>query len=409
MAETLFLRLPEGDQPASWLPVDVLGNRVGRVQHGALADAAAHAAGRRLCVLVPGTEISLLHADIPSRNLPKVLQAVPFALEDRLAEDVEMLHFALGERDAHGYVVAVLKRSHITQWLEKLTAAGLQPDELIPDMLGLPSYEATLTLALDADQVLARLPNGSAFTTDISLAPLLITREVAALRKTGVCDQAVLHADMESNTSVLLELLGTLDLETQSLPLNDGMLPVFAAALHDKQALNLLQGEYGLRKGMGEHWRRWRFAAGLLIIFCLLGLMQQGVAYFQLRHQAAQLDAQVLEEFHKALPDVHRVVDPRAQLQQRLDQLSGGSDVNGPLPMLMLLGAALQANNSVQLSGFSYHGGSLQVEVRASQIQSLDDLKTALQQAGKFNVNLDSVNSNDGQATGRLTLTGGAS
>lgn len=406
MAETLFLRMPVDDHPASWLLVDTLGNRVGRVQRGALADAAAQALGRHVCVLVPGAKVSLLHASIPTRNLQKVLQAVPFALEDRLAEDVENLHFALGKRDEEGYTIAVLRRAHVTHWLEQLAAAGLEADELIPDTLALPVQEASLNLALDAGEVLVRLPDGGAFSAELALAPMLIERHLTRLRNNGLCDKAILHTVEGADSDAFALALEALGLEVQRAPLNDGLLPVFAITLHNETGLNLLQGEFARHKGMGEHWQRWRLAIGLLIAFCVVGILQQGVAYLQLRHQAAQLDAQVSEQFHKALPDVHRLVNPRVQMQQRLAQLSGGNESNGPLPMLLALGTSLQANSAVQLSGFTYHSGSLQVQVEADQIQALDDLKSALQQAGKFNVNLDSVNSSDGKATGRLTMTG---
>ncbi|MGH8370089.1 MAG: type II secretion system protein GspL [Gammaproteobacteria bacterium] len=409
MAETLFLRMPVGDDPASWLLVDALGNRIGRVQQGTLTEAGAQARGRHVCVLVPGARVSLLYASIPTRNLQKVLQAAPFALEDRLAEDIETLHFALGERDEQGYTVAALRRTHVTQWLEQLAAAGLVADELVPDMLALPTQAATLNLALEAEEVMVRFPDGTAFSIEAALAPLLIERHLASLRDAGPCDKAIIHATEGTDAGSMATALEALQLEVQQVSLNDGLLPLFATALHARPALNLLQGEFGRRTGFGEHWQRWRFAAGLLIAFCVVGIAQQCLTYFQLRHQAAQLDAQVLEQFHKALPDVHRVVDPRQQVQQRLSQLSGGNDSDGPLPMLMTLGAALQANTTVQLSGFSYHSGSLQVQVQAGQIQALDDLKTSLQQAGRFNVNLDSVNSSNGQATGRLTLTSSAS
>ncbi|HEX5339776.1 MAG TPA: type II secretion system protein GspL [Gammaproteobacteria bacterium] len=409
MAETLFLQMPAGDDPASWLVVDVLGNRVGRVQHGDLADAAAQAHGRRVCVLVPGAAISLLHASIPTRNLQKVLQAVPFALEDRLAEDVESLHFALGEYSGDGYTVAVLKRAHVTRWLEQLAAAGLSADQLVPDILALPVREATLSLVSTPDQIMVRLPDGTAFSSEPALTALLIERQLVALRQTAICDKAIVHVMQESDAASLTPVLEAAGLEVQLAPLNDGVLPLFAASLRTGSAINLLQGEFNRRKDMSEHWQRWRLALGLLIAFCVVGIVQQGVSYFSLRHEAAQLDSAVLQQFHKALPDVHRVVDPRAQMQQRLSQLTGGRDSNGLMPMLTALGTALQANSAVQLAGFSYHDGSLQVQVQASQIQSLDDLKNALQQAGKFDVNLDSVNSNQGQATGRLTLTGGSS
>ena len=401
--------MPTGQQPASWLLVDALGNRIGRTQHGTLAEAAAQAHGRRVCVLIPGAEVSVLHADIPTRNLQKVLQAVPFALEDRLAEDVEGLHFALSQRKDHGYSVAVLRRSHLTQWLADLADAGLTPDEVVPVTLALPQQDDSIIVLQEHNEILVRLPDGNVFSADPTLAQMLIERELTKLRSTTVCDKANLHAADDVNTDEFAAFLESLELDVQRTPLSDGALPALVAALHTKPAINLLQGEFGRHTNISEHWQRWRFAVGMLIAFCVVGLAQQSVAYFQLRHQATVLDAQVIEQFHKALPDVHRVVNPRAQIQQRLKQLSGGNDDTGPLPMLAALGTAFQANSNVHLKGFNYHDGTLQVEVNAAQIQALNDLKDALQQSGKFTVNLDSVNSNQGQATGRLTLTGGAS
>lgn len=404
MAEILFLRLAADGQPASWLTVDAHGNRIGRVQYGAPGDAAGQAHGRRVRMLVPGTMLSLLHASVPTRNPQKVLQAIPFALEDRLAEDIEQLHFALGTRDVQGYRVAVLRRAQLASWLETLAGVGIVADELLPDILALPTHDAALSIGLEADTLSVRAADGTAFSTDLASAPLLIERHLVRLRNTQVYNKAVIHAVDESAASPLVPLLEAMQLDVQIITHQDGLLPLFAATLRNQPSLNLLQGTFARHTGISEHWPRWRLTAGLLLAFCVAGITQQTTAYIQLQRQASQLDAEVLNEFHKALPDVHRVVDPRAQMQQRLNQISGGSD-QGPLPMLAVLSSALQTNNAVQLSGFDFHADSLQVAVEANRIDALDDLKTALQQAGNFSVSLDSVNSSNGQASGRLTLT----
>ena len=116
MSETLLLRMPDAGRPAQWLVVDAFGNSMGLVQSGTLMDAAASASGRRLRVCVPGSAVLLLHANIPSSNTQKILQAVPFALEDRLAQDVDNLHFAVGIRDARGYPVSVVTKTQMQQW-----------------------------------------------------------------------------------------------------------------------------------------------------------------------------------------------------------------------------------------------------------------------------------------------------
>ncbi|MGH8363732.1 MAG: type II secretion system protein GspL, partial [Gammaproteobacteria bacterium] len=93
MSETLVLRMPEAGRPATWLVMDAFGNRMGQPGSGTLAEAAVNADGRRLRACVPGAQTLFLHADLPTRNSHKIQQGLPFALEDRLAEDIENLHF----------------------------------------------------------------------------------------------------------------------------------------------------------------------------------------------------------------------------------------------------------------------------------------------------------------------------
>ena len=58
------------------------------------------AAGRRVCVLVPGTDVLLAEPEFPVKAGAKLQQVVPYALEEQLAEDIDDLHFAIGKRAA---------------------------------------------------------------------------------------------------------------------------------------------------------------------------------------------------------------------------------------------------------------------------------------------------------------------
>ena len=407
MAEILLLRMPEPGQPAYWLLVDSIGNRMGRVQSGTLLEAAVHASGRHLRVLVPGAAVTLARADIPSRSLKKVLQAVPFVLEDRLAEDVETLHFAVGVHADGGYAVAIVARARMQQWLNELSAAGLVPTELVPDMLGLPVRDATLVVALDGSRVLARFPDGGGFVTDLSLAPLLLQKQLATLPEGQRCSRALIYAIDHDAAQHVIDSLDDLQLEISFGPLQDDVLTLMAMTLNDGRAISLLRGAYNDHAGITEHWQRWRAAAYLLAVLCVLGIAQQGISYFQLRRAAAALDTQVATVFHTALPDAHRMVDPRAQMQQRLKRLTGGDGANGPLALLAAVGTALHDQQVILLSGFSYHGGALQLQIQAPDVDALENLKSALAQNVNLSVNLDSVNSTSGESSARLTVTGG--
>src|SRR5262245_30462975 len=102
MAEILFVRLlaaaeatPEAAQ-AEWLATDASGARRGNVHSGLLEEAAPLAVGRRVVVLVPGTDVLLAEPVLPLNSSAKLAQVVPFALEEHLATDVDDLHFAVG-------------------------------------------------------------------------------------------------------------------------------------------------------------------------------------------------------------------------------------------------------------------------------------------------------------------------
>lgn len=405
MSETLVLRMPDAGRPATWLVVDAFGNRMGQPGSGTLVEAAAIAKGRRVRACVSGVYTLLLHADLPTHNSHKIQQAVPFALEDRLAEDIESLHFAVGAHDARGYPTIVVTQAHMHAWQAQLTAAGITPVELVVDVLTLPVREHTLVVAPDGDQVLVRFQDGSGMVGDRALTPLLLQRQLAMLPESQNCTHALVYAADEHQQQEMASLLADLNLEITYSHLGSGAIGLMAGDPRAPQVINLLQGRFGRRTGASEYWSRWRVPAILLAILAGIFIVQQAISEISLRREFATQQAQISTLFHQALPNVTRMVDPHVQMQQRLTQLTGGTgNAAELLPMLASVGTALQSQSGMQLQGFSYHGGVLQLQVQASNIAGLDSLKSALAGNAAFQVQLDSISSAAGQTTGRLTL-----
>lgn len=406
MSETLILRLPEADRPATWMVTDASGNRIGDVHTGSLADAGSFASGRRIRVCVPAADVVLLHANVPARTASKVLQAIPYAVEDQLAEDVETLHFALGERTTHGYLVAAVSHTRMRQWLQDLAANGIAPAELVPDVLAVPVRPHALALVPDGTRVLARFPNGAGIAANESLLPLLIRQQLAQLPDAERCTTALLYTSDAPIPAVLENLAKEFSLEIERQALPAGAIGIMGATRLPVQAINLLQGEFGRNSGPREQWQRWRIAALLLAGLIVVLIAQQIISEIRLQRESACLQAQIATLFHQALPDVTRMVDPQAQMQQRLNGLGGDAGGSaGLLPLLSAAGRSLQAQTDVQLQGLSYHNGVLQLQVQTTSIGALDTLKSALQQSAALHANLDSVSSNAGQTTGRLTIS----
>lgn len=410
MSETLYLQLPHAGDTFHWLAVDAIGNRIGRVQEGPLGDALPQASGRRLVVLAPGEDVAVHHADIPSRNPQKVLQAAPYMLEDKLAEDVDNLHFAAGPHEDAGHLIAVVSHDRMRAWVDTLAQRGLAAAQLTPDMLALPTPGPGGCIAvLDAGRVLARLADGSGFSADLELAGHLLARRLAKTDASVPAPRLQLYAADGPDADALTAALQQAGVEVARAPLTDGALPLLASQLRGRRAPDLLQGEFQTHGGFEEHWRTWRVAAFLLAACLVLGITQQVTDYVRLHRQAAALDTQVSSILSQLLPGSS--ISPgteKVRVQQLLAQLQGGDSGGSLLGLLDALGGALNGMQGVQVTALDYQNSSLQVQLQAGDIGALDALKATLSQQNGISVTLDSVNASGSQVTGRLVLSGSA-
>ena len=168
MRNTLLLRadsLPEDTW--RWVRLGPEGTPEGSISIGPLAAAAREAAGLRAVVLVPGTECLLTQVQIPGRNRQKLLRAIPYALEDQLSDEVEQLHFAVGEQTPdEQWPVAVISRDYLASLLEMLTQAGLDVVQVIPEILVIPFNAGEYSVLVSRDIALVRTGVASGFAVD---------------------------------------------------------------------------------------------------------------------------------------------------------------------------------------------------------------------------------------------------
>src|SRR5439155_1604917 len=167
MADWLLLRLPGiPDEPASWLVVDARGTPVGPLESGPLTAAVTRTAGKRVWVLVPGTDVLLAEPEVPVKAGLKLQQLVPYALEEQLADNIEDLHFAIGKRasDSIRAPVAVVARALLDEWLATLRSSGIEPEAIHAESDLLPGNPAHAVVLLEEDAVFVRAPGAAPVT-----------------------------------------------------------------------------------------------------------------------------------------------------------------------------------------------------------------------------------------------------
>jgi general secretion pathway protein L len=412
MAETLVLRLDPADSgTGTWIVADEQGRRIGVPGAGPIAEAVHAGAGRRIVVLVPAVDVLLTRVSLPVKGAAKILRALPFALEEQIAEDVEALHFAAGRTAPDGTVAAAaVDRDQLENWLELLAEAGLAPQVLCSEAEGAPAAPNHLNWLLDTRRCIARSGDGVPVVVEIDSIE-------EALRYgpefPGAADQprhlsVYLTADARLKFGEQLEELRPklASLELRMLP--DGVLPHLAAEVIVREPINLLQGQFAPRTQLDRLWKPWRTAAALLGILAVVMVGQEGLRLMHLKQEESRLDEAIAATFAQAMPGA-RMADPRFQVERQLAALRGsGSEANeGFLSALDTLGNALRAAPGIRLEAISYRTGVLDLRLQAPSVDSLEQVRQAVARDGRFTATIQQANQRADGVEGRIQLSGG--
>ncbi|MFQ5546861.1 MAG: type II secretion system protein GspL [Woeseia sp.] len=425
MAEFLVIRIGEtADELAHWIAVDATGARRSTPVTGPLSAAAAEVQDRTVIVLVPGAEVLTTCVDIPVRGGAKLQAALPYALEEQLAEDIDELHFASGARRSSGNIpVAIVGRERLAGWIEWLTEAGIQPSSMIPENYGLARIPGTISLLVAEGQVMI---NDGADTE-------LIMQGVSpgdALAAIGALDDSAAGEDPEQGESALPAMPRhvlvycepedeerhqhdwlAIRHEMESVDVNllpDGVMPRLAVTVATGAGVDLLQGDFGANTEYSGLLNRWRYAAVLLIAFGVVGIAAKATDYVLLKNEEAELKEQFEAEYRQLAPGGATVEDP-ARLVASLKSRAGTAGT-APLFLQSLeqLSRALHQNADARIEVISYRAGVVDIRLSAPDVSTLDRIQRVVGENGQFQASIQSTDQQGESWSSRMQIRSSA-
>jgi general secretion pathway protein L len=410
MAEWLILRLPRAPEaPVQWLLTDAQGQPRSQVQAGTLAGAAALAAARHVCVLVPSGDVLMVDVELPVRAGVRLQQVVPYALEEQLAAEIDTQHFAVGPRAPQSTrtMVAVVARALMDDWLTSLRTAGITPEVLCAESGLLPVNPALMVVLLDGDTLCLRRSSGGVPITlsadDIS-GSIIATVGDAALALEHLIFY-VTPAQWQQR-SADIEALRAHCASLRPHLLDAGPLTVLATQLPLAHQLNLLQGTYAPQTSYGAELRRWRIAAMLAAALVTLHVGGQALSLWRSHGDERRLDA-AIQDIARGIPGEAGTGTVRRRLQQRLTDAQSAASGGG---LLRGLGAFARAEGSaggpVNLEALSFRDGAMDVKLRAPSAESLERMIQVLRHDG-WQADLTSGAAAANGYEGRLSMQGG--
>ncbi|TDJ34896.1 MAG: hypothetical protein E2O53_07280 [Gammaproteobacteria bacterium] len=419
MSEYLVIRLREhANQQAHWIAADSSGATQGPPVSGALSEAKADIGDREVIVLVPSAEVLTTSVDIPLRAGAKLQAALPYALEEYLADDIDKLHFAAGPRRASGKTpVSVVSHEQLAEWINLLAGADIHASSIIADSYGLARIPGTISMLVAGDQVFINdggdielvmqdMSPGDALAAIGALDQGAGSENDKAADATPLPRHVLVYCTAEDEERyqqdwiAIRQQLDSVDVKL----LADGIMPRLAVTVATGAGINLLQGAYGAQKEYGGLFKPWKVAAILLLVFGVIGITAKATDYYLLLRQETQLRQLFNTEYQQILPGVPETNDP-ARVVESLRRRTGTTR-SAPvfLQTMEQLSRAMQQNREAQIVAISYRAGVVDVRVTAPNVAMLDSIQRAVGQNGQFRATIQSTDQDGEKVNSRIQI-----
>ncbi len=438
MAEILYIRLGSQVQDEiSWLVFNTAEQEIiasGELAHAEqLSDLTDKAQQRLVKVFVPGCDVLLKRLVVPTKSQRAMRSAVPYMLEDELAQDVDELFFAYAnisnDNSEYNCFVAVTQRAQMLMWQSWLADANIQTKTLQPDVLAMPYVdEQWSAISLHpANSSVNALSNTSSKQSQIVVRQgewqgCVLDSEVwqFTLQNIFLSEQSISSSEKKSDTA---QDVNEITINTYSdLPfLNEvasqsGLtvvkaeeeLPLALFAQHcQRSTFNLLQGEFKVKEHRSKNVNNWLWAAGFAVCALLLNVSYKSAQLWQLSAQQKQVEVQIIARYKKAFPRAKkvRIGTIKSQLNRKIAQLGGASDQAGFLSMLSQVQPAFAKVPELKPESLKFDGKrqELRLQAIADDYQYFERFKEALN-VTNVTVKQGAQNNQGDQITGSFSI-----
>jgi general secretion pathway protein L len=350
---SVLLLFPVADDPTAfdWARPERRGGRpaIGRATPDTPVSLRA---GERAILVAPGEDVALLAVELPVRAEGPALAAARFAIEDDLAQAIEDVEVVLGPRGKERMREAlVVARDRLEGWRAGLAAIGVETDMVVPDYAAIPIQADTVRILDLGDKLLVR-GRGLGFAVDPALAPAMIAATLA--RRPG--EAVTLSSDRPDAVLPPAAREGR-QVDVTSAPSVGALLGLVESAVVDGTALNLARVWRTPSGAPVLALKEWRAAAGIAAAAALAFSALIGAQTITMKAEAAQSRVDAERLLVEAFPDIGRVINPRAQLRERLGDGGGGPGAASFLELSSLLADGAREAGGVEIESIRFGAG----------------------------------------------------
>jgi general secretion pathway protein L len=356
----------------SWVILDNHSEIQQTVLHGDLTELIVVINQYESHVIIPGQEVLLTQAELPKLTRERLLQALPYAVEEKLIDDISNLHFAIGKSTTHGIPTAIINKEKIETYLQKLSEFGIHPLTMIPATLALPWTQHHWYAYCDDKISIVRTDQFNGFACDKLNLHTLLQLQLLEIPHKPEC----IHIEYISQTPMNIHLDPIIVNET--ILSENHFLDKIAILLGANPYINLLQGFYRPKRKSTQTKKIWDLACMTAIAWFSLSLFSNLISFFILHHAKNLTEQEIHQIYYTQFPTATSMVAPRERMESALKKASGNANKNVFLTLLGLLSNAIVNTADIRLLNMNYQEDRLNLTVSASSFNALDTFTESL-------------------------------
>ena len=354
--------------------------------------------GRKVVLLLPNSEVVLTTVNIPSKNKKQLHQAIPYALEDTLAEDIENLHFAIHQQTALGDShVAIINRKRLDLFIDLLRKKGITSHFVLPQLLAQPFQQKGWSILqqptdLNSNQpITVRLSDFNGFSCDKNLLSLFLTEQLEKSSPEEIASN-IEPSDLPE------------DIQALTLVKTDPAIVQYQS-IESALPLNLLTGFVSHKKESNFNWKAWRPPIVLASLVAATGLGIVGWQNSQLQQEQDHLKQSIEKVFTSTFPN-SRVVDAPQQMSSKLAQLKKTSVgiIDSPLPLISDIAPLLKNYKDLTLKEIRYQENALTMVMQSPNLTRIEAFKKEAATKSKLKISVKSSTTTANKVEAILTI-----
>ncbi|KTD45351.1 general secretion pathway protein L [Legionella quinlivanii] len=315
----------------------------------------------RTCIVVSGEHFAFHRLELPWLGEKKARIAIPYALEDKFAENVDELHFAFNRQyyQQGQYLIAACKKEFLQQLLLLLKDNDIHLDILTVDWFALENKE--ICVAEDS---------------------LIIHDETfCGVLNPPLTDLFLKKASPEHRLFLFKESMALPEHLVAQIIHEENLYLWLAKRLLVGHPMNMAQGQF-LASSETKGKKRWIAAAVAMAVLWLFSNLSGTIwQNYRLNQQIEETDKQIAVIYKQFFPQAQQVISPRFRIEQLLK--TKGNDSENPFWVLLNQLSKTLDSTDVAVEQLRYQNHILQVTVIGKDFASVEKVENQLQ---KLNV-----------------------